>query len=203
MIIGETIIFIGLAYLLGSIPFSFLVARSYGIDLRKVGSGNIGAANVGRACGRNAFLLATFLDMLKGAFFTAIALYNWGLPALSVVLIGSSAILGHTFPLFLGFRGGKAVSTSGGVLLAIFPLAMLIGVLVWLGAFAVTRISSVGSLAATLSVLLTALISLALGKLDLIYTLFICVVAALVFFLHRSNIHRLLKGTENRFQKLN
>lgn len=109
-----------LGYLAGSIPFSLLVARAWGADLRVAGSGNIGAANVWRTCGFTAFALAMSGDMLKGALPT-VAAHMLHLPPLAVVTVGAAAMLGHARSLFLGFRGGKAVATGGGALLAMAP----------------------------------------------------------------------------------
>src|SRR5215207_912219 len=115
------------AYLSGSIPFSYLVARAKGVDLQKVGSGNIGGANVWRACGFGPFLVAAACDILKGMLPTLAALRLLPGDPGAVILVGIAAILGHTFSLFLRFKGGKAVATSSGVLLAIFPLLIPIG----------------------------------------------------------------------------
>lgn len=197
-----TVILIGLAYLVGSIPFSFLVARTCGVDLRQIGSGNIGAANVWRSCGFRPFLAAITLDFLKGALLPLVAIHSLGLTPVAVILIGAGAMLGHTFPLFLRFKGGKAVATSGGVLLAIFPLAVLVGVLTWAVTLRMVRISSVASLTAATMVVIVALVTLARGSIAPAYAFFICAAAALVFVLHRSNIQRLLAGEENRFQRL-
>jgi glycerol-3-phosphate acyltransferase PlsY len=189
------------AYLLGSIPFSFLVARARGVDLRKVGSGNVGGANVWRACGFGPFVIAAGLDMLKGFVPALVALHLLpGMPFV-VVLIGITAILGHTFPIFLNFKGGKAVATSCGVLLAIFPLLVPFGVAAWALAFVITRISSVASLAAAMVELLASTTFYFMGHLPLAYALFVWVMAAFVIYLHRTNIQRLLAGTENRFEK--
>ncbi|HMO58555.1 MAG TPA: glycerol-3-phosphate acyltransferase, partial [Roseiflexaceae bacterium] len=135
------------AYLVGSIPFSFLVARAWGVDLRRVGSSNIGAANVWRNCGPLAALLALAGDLLKGALPTLIAA-SLGLPDALVALVGAAAIAGHVRPIFLAFRGGKAVATGGGVLLVLFPLMVPIGLAARAIGFAATRISAVGSLVA-------------------------------------------------------
>jgi len=189
-------------YLVGAIPFSYLVARARGVDLRKVGSGNIGGANVWRSSGFGPFVLATALDILKGALPTVAALRLLpGLP-FAVVAVGAAAILGHTFPVYLGFKGGKAVATSAGVLLAIFPLVVPIGLAAWVVMFAITRISSVGSLSAAVVVLSAGTVFYALGQLPLAYALFIWLVGCFVIYLHRSNIQRLRAGTENRFGKL-
>jgi glycerol-3-phosphate acyltransferase PlsY len=190
------------AYLAGSIPFSFLVARARGVDLRLVGSGNVGGANVWRACGFGPFVVAAALDILKGALPTLGALRVLpGRPALAI-LVGLGAILGHTFPIFLGFKGGKAVATSTGVLLAIAPLLVPFGAAAWALAFLITRISSVASLTAAGVVLLGATFFYLSGRMPLPYAIFIWAVGALIVYLHRENIQRLLAGTENRFRRL-
>lgn len=190
------------AYLLGSVPFSYLVARSHGVDLRAVGSGNIGAANVWRNCGRTAFAQAVSLDLLKGLLPTLFARYVLRMHPLAVVLVGASAMLGHTFSLFMGFRGGKAVATGGGVLLALSPSAMLAGVLAWIVGFAATRISAIGSLAAAVVAPLVAAYQMGRGRLHGVYGFFTGAAAAAVVYLHRSNIQRLIEGTEHRFEEL-
>jgi glycerol-3-phosphate acyltransferase PlsY len=190
------------AYFIGSIPFSFLVARARGVDLRTAGSGNVGGANVWRTCGFGAFVVAAALDILKGALPTFAA--RWLLPDRPVVavLVGLAAILGHTFSIFLRFKGGKAVATSTGVLLAIFPLLIPFGVAAWALAFLLTRISSVASLSAAGVVLILATIFFLNGQLPLAYVVFIWAMGAFIVYLHRENIQRLLAGTESRFSKL-
>ncbi|NJO06039.1 MAG: glycerol-3-phosphate 1-O-acyltransferase PlsY [Chloroflexaceae bacterium] len=190
------------AYLVGSIPFSYLVARARGVDLRTVGSGNIGAANVYRACGRNAFLVAVVLDMLKGIVPTALARHTLKLPPIAVSLIGGSAMIGHTYSIFMNFRGGKAVATGGGALLMLSPLAMISGVGAWVVGFMITRISAVGSLAAAAVAAVISIAQMAQGRLERVYGIFGCIACGVVVFLHRANIRRMLEGTENRFQQL-
>lgn len=190
------------SYILGSVPFSYLVARARGVDLRTVGSGNIGGANVWRSCGFLPFLVAVTGDIAKGTAATLVALHGAKLPPGAVIAVGVAAILGHTFSLFLGFRGGKAVATSGGVLLAIAPALIPLGILAWAAAFAVTRISSVGSLMAAAIELITGTTLYLTGSLPLAYTLFIWAAAGLIIYLHRENIQRLKAGTENRFKRL-
>lgn len=190
------------SYLLGSVPFSYLVARACGVDLRTVGSGNIGGANVWRSCGFGPFLAAVLLDIAKGAAVPLLAIYTFHLPEFAVIVIGLAAILGHTFSIFMKFKGGKAVATSGGVLLAIFPLVVLFSLIAWILAFTVTRISSVGSLTAAIIASLVAAVMLAMGQVPVAYATFTWIAAALVIVLHRENIQRLLAGTENRFQRL-
>jgi glycerol-3-phosphate acyltransferase PlsY len=207
-----TIVLMALAYVLGSVPFSYLVARANGVDLRKVGSGNIGGANVWRNCGFGPFLLAIAGDILKGMLptLTALHLSDWGrllgmrlerLPPGAVILIGVAAILGHTFSLFLHFRGGKAVATSTGVLLAIFPLLIPIGLVAWVAAFLLTRMSSVGSLTAALVELIAGTALYMLGFLPLAYAVFIWLIVVFIVYLHRANIQRLIAGTESRFSR--
>lgn len=190
-----------LGYLAGSIPFSLLVARAWGADLRVAGSGNIGAANVWRTCGFTAFALAMSGDMLKGALPT-VAAHMLHLPPLAVVTVGAAAMLGHARSLFLGFRGGKAVATGGGALLVMAPPVALAGLATWGVIFGITRISSVASLAAAAACALVAAILVALGTLPLAYALFVWGATVAIVLLHRSNIRRLRTGTENRFEKL-
>jgi acyl phosphate:glycerol-3-phosphate acyltransferase len=207
-----TVVLMALAYLIGSIPFSYLVARANGVDLRKVGSGNVGGANVWRSCGFGPFLLAAAGDILKGMLPTLAALHlsNWTglvgmpfdrLPPGEVILIGVAAILGHTFSLFLNFKGGKAVATSTGVLLAIFPLLIPIGLVAWVVAFLITRMSSVGSLTAAAVEMIAGTVLYILGYLPLAYVVFIWAMVAFIVFMHRQNIQRLIAGTENRFSR--
>lgn len=182
------------AYLAGSIPFGVLVARAKGVDLRKVGSGNIGATNVARALGKGWAIAVLLGDAAKG--FGPVWLgRRLGFPAAAIALAGLSAIVGHMFTLFLRGRGGKGVATSLGVALALSPVAALIGFGVYLLLFAATRLSSLGSLLGvwTFSLFFTfndtppaPLIGLALGG------------AALVTLRHRQNIARLVRGEEKR-----
>jgi glycerol-3-phosphate acyltransferase PlsY len=189
------------AYLIGSIPFSYLVARARGVDLRKVGSGNIGGANVWRACGFGPFVVAVTLDILKGYLPTLLGLRLFAGSPIVVLLVGVAAILGHTFPIFLRFKGGKAVATSSGVLLALAPLLAGIGVIAWAITFAIARISSVASLTAAAVEIVAGTVFYVTGRLPLAYALFIWLAAAFVIYLHRENIQRLLAGTENRFER--
>jgi acyl phosphate:glycerol-3-phosphate acyltransferase len=182
------------AYLAGSIPFGVLVARAKGVDLRQVGSGNIGATNVARALGKGWAIAVLLGDAAKG--FVPVWLgRRLGFPAAAVALAGLAAIVGHMFTLFLRGRGGKGVATSLGVALALSPIAALIGFGVYVVLFAATRLSSLGSLLGvwTFSLFFTfhdappaPLVGLALAG------------AALVTLRHRQNIGRLLRGEEKR-----
>ncbi|HEX9369803.1 MAG TPA: glycerol-3-phosphate 1-O-acyltransferase PlsY [Roseiflexaceae bacterium] len=193
---------IAAAYLAGSIPFSFLVARARGVDLRKVGSGSIGGANVWRSSGFVPFLVAAALDILKGALPTYAATRLLPGQPWAAVLAGLAAILGHTFSIFLKFKGGKAVATSGGVLLVIAPILIPFGIVAWVIGFLISRMSSVGSLAAAAVVLIAGTALFLIGRLPLPYALFVWLAVGFVVYLHRTNIQRLIAGTENRFGKL-
>ena len=181
-----------LGYLLGSIPFGLLLTRAAGLgDIRRVGSGNIGATNVLRT-GNKALAAATLLlDGLKGA--VAVLLATWLGGHEAVLWAGIGAVLGHAFPVWLGFKGGKAAATSYGVLIAAaWPVGLAAGA-VWLATAAVTRISSLAALVsfALAPVLAAALADLTVVKLAL-------VISVLVFARHHANIRRLLSGTEPR-----
>ena len=181
-----------LGYALGSVPFGLLLTRGAGLgDIRAIGSGNIGATNVLRT-GRKGLAAATLvLDGAKGA--VAVVLGAAFAGPVGGALGGFAAALGHMFPLWLGFRGGKGVATGFGILLAASPLAALAAALVWLAVAAVTRISSAGALAASAAapVLAWAIT----GRLAAVLAL---AVGALIWLRHRTNIARLLDGTEPR-----
>ncbi|HXE73307.1 MAG TPA: glycerol-3-phosphate 1-O-acyltransferase PlsY [Candidatus Nitrosotenuis sp.] len=192
------VVFLLVSYLLGSIPFGLIVARRHNVDLRKVGSGNIGAANAFRALGPAGGAAVLALDGLKGV--VAVTLAHFALlPGFLVpfaqVACGLAAILGHNYPVFLGFKGGKGIATSFGVLLALSPQVALMAGLLWLGMVALTRYSSVGSLAASLA---TPFL-MVLYRQHPAYVLFGILAALLAFYRHRSNIQRLLAGQELTF----
>jgi len=185
---------IGAAYVIGSIPFGVVVARARGIDLRKVGSGNIGATNVARALGRWWAVAVLAADAAKG-FVPVFVGRRLGLPARMVALAALAAIIGHMFTIFLRGRGGKGVATSLGVGLAISPLAALLGFGLYLTTFALTRLSSVGSLLGVWSFPLFAVL---LGPVDRAYVAVTIGGALLVTIRHRENIRRLIRGEEKR-----
>ncbi|HWP35077.1 MAG TPA: glycerol-3-phosphate 1-O-acyltransferase PlsY [Thermodesulfobacteriota bacterium] len=184
------------AYLLGSLPVGLLVGRAYGVDVRRRGSGNIGTANVLRSVGRTAGALTLAGDALKGFLpvFVARALL---LDEPWVLATALAALLGATYSVFLGFGGGKGVATSLGILAALAWELALLGVVVYLPVVALTRISSLGSLAAAAALPVAAFF--AYGR-DLPPNRFhlLLVMAALVFWRHRDNLRRLAAGTEPR-----
>ncbi len=186
-------------YLLGSIPFGYLVARWYGVDIFKAGSGSPGATNVKRSVGRGAGNLVFALDFLKGLIAAAWVRLLPAPPPVTVVWLGiagmAAAVAGHCFSVFLRFRGGKGVATSLGGAIALMPWAALSGVAVWLALFLGTRYVSVASIG--LAVTLPAVAYFVPGNPVVFF--FALGVAVFVIILHRANIGRLLQGTENRF----
>ncbi len=180
-----------LGYLLGSIPFGILLTRMAGAgDLRQIGSGNIGATNVLRT-GRKGLAAATLvLDALKG--WAAVALVGWLFPG-NEALGAVGAFLGHCYPIWLRFRGGKGVATLMGIVLALTWPAGLVYAAVWLGALALIRISSVAGMAAAIAAPVAAAY---FGSFD--HVMLLIVLALLVIWKHRANIDRLFAGTEPR-----
>lgn len=192
-------------YLLGSIPTGYVAARARGVDIRSVGSGNIGATNVMRALGKRLGILVLLADALKGGLaagllpFLAAALPltsggTEGAPEWLRILAGASAIVGHNYTCWLGFRGGKGVATTAGVLLVLMPRSFGICLLVWLVVFALSRIVSLASIVAALA------LPVALYAVRSSTTLVVvgACLGVLAIYRHRSNIRRLLAGTEPR-----
>lgn len=187
-----------LGYGVGSIPFSFLVAKTQGVDLRTVGSGNTGASNVWRSCGFKTFVVALALDIFKGFVPTVIAYHLVGVDPIAAILVGLAAMLGHVYPIFMSFRGGKAVATSGGVMLAIEPVLLIASVLLWTAIYKLSGYPSVASLLGIVVLALGATVMTVAGRLEPAFAGFIWVTVVIVFYLHRANIDRLMHGTENR-----
>ncbi len=187
------VVAIVVAYGLGTIPFGLLITRACGLgDIRKIGSGSIGATNVLRT-GRKELAAATLLlDAMKGVFAVLIGADVAG--SLGVLACGLAAVIGHLFPVWLGFKGGKGVATGLGVLMAASPLTAAICCAIWLTVAKLTKISSASSLSATLSAPLV--IWLVTGNTDLV--ILAVIVAALLWAKHHENIRRLLAGTEPR-----
>jgi glycerol-3-phosphate acyltransferase PlsY len=197
------------AYLIGGIPFGYLIGLSRGVNIFEQGSGNIGATNVGRVLGRKFGTLAFVLDFAKGAVPVLVAMNAAAALATDLrgeelgVIAGLAAVLGHLFPVYLRFRGGKGVATAAGVVVVLLPLGALVGLLVWVGVVAATRYVSAGSLAAAVALcgvrLLTNPAPFA-GE-NLVLTAFCFVAAGLVLVRHRANIARLLQGKENQLKE--
>jgi len=184
------------AFLVGSIPCGVLVARVKGIDLKKVGSGNIGATNVLRTTGKWPALITLAGDILKGVIPVAVGKYLMNDIALEG-FIGLSAILGHNFSVFLRFRGGKGVATSIGVLLVFSPKAALVTMIIWLAVILATRYSSLGAIVSFGALPLTVY-SVDYTRERLTISL---IMSALLMLRHADNIKRLIQGTEPRIGK--
>lgn len=190
------LLFIIGSFLIGSIPFGVVVARMRGVDLKKVGSGNIGATNVLRTTGRLPAFLTLAGDVLKGAVPVAVAKYLVNDLAIEGV-VGLSAILGHNFSLFLRFRGGKGVATSIGVLLVYSPKAAVVTIFIWLAVIFFTRYSSLGAIVA-FGVLPLTVYAADYSSEKLTTCL---VMSALLMLRHTDNIKRLMDGTESKIGK--
>jgi len=187
------------AYLVAGIPVGLLIGLARGVDLRETGSGNIGATNAVRALGKRFGLLVFALDVVKAAIPVAAALHRFGPepdgPTL-VAAVALAAILGHVFPIYLRFRGGKGVACAFGVFLVLAPKAALIGMLVYLQTLWLTRISAVGSLTAALVIVAGAWLD---PSVPFAYTVLAAGLAGLIWERHRDNIERVLQvGREAR-----
>lgn len=192
-------VLLALAYLIGSVPTSWWVGRAvYGVDLREKGSGNLGATNTFRVLGWRAALPVVGFDVFKG-WLPAAQFANWGggLEFGWVMAFGAAAIAGHVFSLFANFRGGKGVATSAGVFLGLAPIAVGVCLALFVVLVGVTRIVSVGSLAA--AVALPPLIAFTPHQGGSALLWFALALSAFVIWAHRANVGRLLRGEENRF----
>lgn len=208
MVILSFVLTVLLAYLVGSLPTGYLVARARGMDIRDVGSGNIGATNVFRSMGKQAGLMVLSVDFLKGllacgvvpSFVLAGTLgrAEAGSVAEPLSLVAAvAAILGHNYTCWLRFKGGKGIATSAGVLVALVPWALLIILAVWLLVFALWRYVSLASIAASLA--LPPAVWVTGGSVTLVG---ICAgLTGLALYKHRSNVERLLAGTEPRIER--
>ncbi len=199
------------AYLLGSVPFAFLIARSAGKDLRTIGSGNIGATNLARAVGRKWGYFCFALDVLKGLTPVAIVRAIVGVPNNPLLLclwllVGIAAILGHVFPVYLRFKGGKGVATSFGVALGLWPyftLCALVALAVWIAVVLIWRYVSLASISAAVVfpiVLILGILSVPDWHSASLWPLVVAaiVIPILVIVRHRENIRRLATGTETK-----
>ena len=194
------------SYLLGSIPTGFLVARVKGIDIRKVGSGNIGATNALRVLGKPAGILVLLVDALKGwvavSVVAMLIVEQFSSPDLlggdrvfAKIVASLFAVLGHNYPCWLGFKGGKGIATSAGVLTALVPWALLIILSVWIVLCVATRYVSIGSLAASA----TLPFATWLTTRDWTLTAVTGAMGVLAIYKHKGNIQRLMNGTEPQF----
>ncbi|AQQ71322.1 G3P acyltransferase [Limihaloglobus sulfuriphilus] len=207
----QYILVLAAAYFIGAVPFGFLIARSKGIDLRKVGSGNIGATNLGRALGKKWAVVCFFLDVAKGLIPvlagralvtenpTALELLQW-------MTIGCAAVLGHIYPVYIGFKGGKGVATSLGFVLGIWPYLTIpgfIGFAVWLATLKISHYVSLSSILAAIImpiILACGIIILDEWKIENLWPLIVIstLMAMLITYRHRDNLKRIAAGTETR-----
>lgn len=194
-----------IGYLIGSINFAILVAKPRGLDLFSIGSGNPGATNVKRTMGPSWGNLVFFLDCAKGFISVLLSQYLFQLEGVDLnwiaVLSLVGAILGHSFSLFLKFRGGKGVATTMGGLLAFMPLVLVIGLGIWLLLFFSTRVVALASICFALSLPVSAYFLYAAYEFNDIRFLLCLVLAVLITLRHHENIRRLIAGNENHFSK--
>jgi len=189
-----------IAYLIGSIPTGIVVAKILGApDPRAVGSGNIGATNVGRAAGKAAGIITLIGDVLKGFLITLLALYILGSSSeanspLAISIVAFSVFLGHLFPVFLKFKGGKGVATTLGVFLAIGPFQAILALILFIIIVAIFKYVSVASMIASVSIPLLLNLSPATSP----YIPLAVIISVLIILKHSDNIKRLIQGTENK-----
>jgi glycerol-3-phosphate acyltransferase PlsY len=187
-----TVLLIAVGYGLGSIPTGLLIARwQKGVDIRQYGSGNIGMTNVLRAVGKGAAVLTLVGDLAKGLFPVLLARV-WLTSPWAIGLVALAAVVGHLYPLFAGFHGGKGVATTLGVFIPLLPGPLLLACVVWAVCLAFRRQVSLGSLVAAVALPIAAL----LWGSPAPYTLCALLAAVLIWYRHRENIERLLAGTE-------
>jgi len=189
----DTILAIIIGYLAGSVPFAHLLTRRRGIDLREMGSGNIGAANVLRTTGVSRAVIVLLLDALKGAA-AVLAAQAMTSSAAAPAAAGLASIVGHVYPVWLGFRGGKGVATAAGMFAVLAPVALAIAAVVFVITIWATRFISAGSLAAALALVIAAAVTGAPGTV----TAGAVGATTIILFRHRANLERLAAGTERR-----
>lgn len=187
------------AYVIGSIPFGLLISKAKGKDIRTMGSCNIGATNVLRCLGKPLGITCFVLDVLKGYLPAALFPIVGKIDPAFGLLFGTAAILGHNFPIFMKFKGGKGVATSAGVLLGVAPLAVAIGLLTWILVFKLSGYVSLGSIIAALIVIITGWVRV--ENYGIVTAIALTLLGALTIYRHRENIKRLANGTENKFRR--
>lgn len=198
----KVLIFVIISYLLGSLPNGLYVANLKGIDIRNEGSKNTGATNVFRVMGAKFGILVLILDALKG-FIPLFIAEKFGVTGNSLVLIGITAVIGHTFSPFLNFKGGKGVATSLGIFLYLAPIPMLITLLMFFVVVGITKYVSLGSVLASVMLPLLILfipVNEKLGNKAIVFIIS-ALLGSYIIYKHRANIQRLKNGTENKFYK--
>ena len=199
----RSLVVVVFAYICGSVPWGYIIGKVNGIDVRTVGSKNIGATNVTRCVGKKAGKLCFALDFLKGLLPVLVARYIIGVSgSVTELLVVFAAILGHVFPVFLNFKGGKGVSTAAGAIMALAPVPLVTALVIWVVVFVISRYVSLASITAAAVLPVIAWVMILTGNRNgasVPVAIVLTVIAALAIFRHRSNIQRLLDGTENRF----
>lgn len=185
------------AYFIGSIPFAYIIVKLVKkIDIRTVGSGNAGATNAARVLGKWGFISVFLLDAFKGFLPVFISLQNYGQTMITLI-VAAVVVLGHTYTVFLGFKGGKGVATGAGVFLALAPVEIGIGLVVFLVVFLATKMVSAGSILASITLLIAVCVLSSWFALKVLTA----IIVFFVIFKHRSNIVRIIKGEENKFTR--
>ena len=194
-------------YILGSLPFSFWLGKFKGVDLRRIGSGNIGATNLARVLGARWGLIAFILDLGKGLLAVVLAGYIFYMFKDNVVSVsllkitgGIMSIFGHNWSMWVNFKGGKGVATSAGVFLGLAPISLLLAMAVWVVVFVLFRYVSLASIVSSISLPIWMWAGIG-EKVALPIIIFSCIVTVLIIIRHRSNIKRLIEGKENRFKR--
>ena len=195
MAVSMKIAYLIFTYLIGSIPFGYVVGKLFGKDITKEGSGNIGATNVTRTIGKKAGILVLILDLLKGFIPVFFAKNYFYFEPKFIGLVAVMAVIGHCFSVFMKFKGGKGVATGFGVLIALSAKVALITFILWLGVFLATGYVSLASIIATSF----SWVMLGIIEQNLYYTWAALIISLIIVMKHSSNIERLMKGTENRF----
>ncbi len=185
------LVFVTLAYFFGSIPFGKIIGLRYGVDIQKCGSGNIGFSNCLRILGWKPALLVLLADITKGLFPVFLALHF--LPLNQTIFVALSSVVGHIYPVWLKFKGGKGIATSLGVIIALNPTLAILAVLMWLSVVGITRLASLASMLMILLLFFLALFTSSNLVLLFIFLLFLCT------WTHRENITRLITGKEAKF----
>ncbi|HIC09305.1 MAG TPA: glycerol-3-phosphate 1-O-acyltransferase PlsY [Aquificales bacterium] len=186
------VLLILISFFLGSIPFGYLLGLLKGVDIRRHGSGNVGATNVARVLGKKYGVIVYILDFLKGFIPTFLAAKLFGIDSWITALVGLAAVLGHMFSPFLGFRGGKGVATASGVLFGISPLLGFIVLAVWFLTFKRSGYVSLGSIVAALfSIFLVGVLNYPFP-----IKFLVTITAVLILVKHKSNLERLMEGRE-------
>lgn len=194
-------------YLIGSFPSGYLVGKSRGVDLRKEGSCNIGATNALRILGKKWGYLVFFADAFKGYLATTLAYYITlasypGHEITAGIIAAACVILGHNFPVWLGFKGGKGIATSAGIMIGLYPpWVFLAGITLWMILFFATRYVSIASIAAAISLPASSGVLMVFGLCDWRLVVIAAVLAVIAIWRHMPNIQRLLAGTEKKFEK--